>query len=421
MRRSHKSFFNQEPKYLVREFIHHPKQLTEEDKQNLYWEFTLYPKKVFWRANKPLKHDPDLYLPFSIIKREGKNTPKFECYYTFKNNIIGEGGSGTVYNINATLKLNHEAKTVNITFKNRVVKFESYKKIEEKYKKHNPNLQFQNEYDISSEIPYLKAKKPVIRKSKKTLHYNNKTINVYSGTCHFVLEKLPGKDFFEFIASGRIENLTYEERIDIAIALVERIKQLHDKGIIHGDLKPENILYDEINNLFFPIDFASGIKKGQNINKNLLILSFCYSAPELYKVKLGKTKSTDIISEQVDVWSIGRILSILFLYFDKVLLKNPREVAHPIQYFHQDSTMADAKLKLPEKFKSMEFIIKPMLHENPKNRPSLDETLKALKALKALKFCKNNIKQPFRPNQFFKPSNNNNDEGANFCSKAAPF
>lgn len=144
--------------------------------------------------------------------------------------------------------------------------------------------------------------------------------------------------------------------------LVEAIKYMHQRSVVHRDLKIENILYDEDLQLKVA-DFGFSTYKGiQQLESYRGTMT--YMAPE---IKEGKQYD----GRQADIFSAGVILFIVVLglfpfrearteeYFYNLLLSDP------IQYFKK--VRGD---NLSPEFKDL--IVK-MLSYNGKDRPTIEQ------------------------------------------------
>lgn len=107
---------------------------------------------------------------------------------------------------------------------------------------------------------------------------------------YIIMTKMKGIDMFEYIMN---KNIKLKERNikDISIQILNILKKIHSKGIIHGDIKPENLIYDESTKKVSIIDFEE---------KHTIE----YSSPEQI---LNKK-----ISYKTDCWSLGVTLYTLY-------------------------------------------------------------------------------------------------------------
>lgn len=126
---------------------------------------------------------------------------------------------------------------------------------------------------------------------------------------HLIFDYIDGDTLTKFIP-----DLSYEEKLNISIQLVEIIEKLHEENLIHRDLKPGNIMI--MKGKVYIIDF--GVSK---IASHTLTYTksqsgtIPYMGPENYKVNLGQNQDPSKIiniSTKFDIWSLGCILSYLF-------------------------------------------------------------------------------------------------------------
>lgn len=84
---------------------------------------------------------------------------------------------------------------------------------------------------------------------------------------------------YEFLRSDR----TDKELMDVAIDICVKVREIHQKGIIHNDLKLDNLMVDEGRKVHV-IDFNNAVENGK---------PFCYTgqphalpwlAPELFHI-----------------------------------------------------------------------------------------------------------------------------------------
>ncbi len=147
------------------------------------------------------------------------------------------------------------------------------------------------------------------RDSKALSLLNNPNIIEYKDSgleenrFYIVMEYFDGVNLEEFKEK---HNLTYAEKLQITLKVLDGIQDAHDKRIVHRDLKPSNILINESNEVKI-IDF--GISKILDYNayrSNLTLKDYVtkrYASPEHL---LGKR-----VDARSDIYSIGCILFFL--------------------------------------------------------------------------------------------------------------
>lgn len=91
-------------------------------------------------------------------------------------------------------------------------------------------------------------------------------------------------------------NCSYNCFIDVIFKILDALKFINKKGIIHGDIKPENILCIYSNNKYYPvlIDFGLScmVENCQTSGGSLF-----YMAPEFFTKK--------VLYKNSDIWSLG--------------------------------------------------------------------------------------------------------------------
>lgn len=131
-------------------------------------------------------------------------------------------------------------------------------------------------------------------------------IVTYKGKLGIELEYIDGSSLDEYVKS---DELTFEQRMGIALGVIEIIEQIHKNGIIHKDISTSNIIIST-NNKPWIIDF--GISSDIVINirdlshPNVLKGSLSYISPE----QTGRMNR--VVDYRTDFYSYGVVLYELF-------------------------------------------------------------------------------------------------------------
>lgn len=126
----------------------------------------------------------------------------------------------------------------------------------------------------------------------------------------------------QFIEKDRHKQSSFETKLQISIQIINAIKNIHYKNVVHYDLKPENILLEkEKSGGFFNIKISDfGLAQevtGDNDAFEIRGITFLYSSPEyllgFLKSKISSSRIYYKPNFKDDIWSFGLILHDIFL------------------------------------------------------------------------------------------------------------
>jgi len=99
------------------------------------------------------------------------------------------------------------------------------------------------------------------------------------------------------------KGMSYEERIKVAVDLLDKLDRIHRLNVVHKDIKPENILYAGGEWKFTDFGLSKIVKRSSKSSQMLsgtLLYMALYMAPEqISKKKFGHT------DWRTDIWQIG--------------------------------------------------------------------------------------------------------------------
>ena len=206
---------------------------------------------------------------------------------------LGKGGFGVTYKVQ--------------NYKGKIYAMKEYFPVDLSYRDYNnhiiPNNQENEEYfkfglerfhqeaEILNGLNHLN-----IVKVFEYFHFN--------GTSYYIMDYLEGETLLDYL--NKKGKLTQDEALEIIMPILEALKELHNKGLIHRDVKPENIYMHRVEDSFSPIliDFgAVKIFDNEKIRElsKFAVFSNGYAPPEQYTVVSEKNYSTDI-------YAVGAIL-----------------------------------------------------------------------------------------------------------------
>lgn len=174
---------------------------------------------------------------------------------------------------------------------------------------------------------------------------------------YIVMEYASGGELFDYINNHSF--ITEQEIRRLFRQILSAIYYCHLNNIIHRDLKLENLLLDANNNIKI-INFGFGNVFGHSIHLNTFCGSPYYAAP-------GMIFSHPYHGPEVDVWSLGVVLYVLFAK------RLPFENLNTINLYQKITTgNFILPLSIPEECRCL---IINMLSPNPNSRYTMHQVL----------------------------------------------
>ena len=205
---------------------------------------------------------------------------------------------------------------------------------------------------------------------KKILYETNLMRSLFHPSVTKILETFESEKYMliimEYISGGNLQNFVKKRRKlcektskILFRQIIQGIKYIHSKGIVHRDIKLENILLD-LNNIIKICDFGVG----KLIKPNTILKDQCgtpvYMAPEILK-------GEGYHGFPVDIWSAGVALYIMLsgaLPFNK-------SKDHDLEY----AILNTNPKEIPDISQEAKNLLKNILEKDPKKRYTEDQIL----------------------------------------------
>ena len=286
--------------------------------------------------NLLLNHYKKNFKLYYDKSKEIKSKDEIIKYIKYDDKILGKGAFGICYKFRAIDKND--------------MNFYAGKIIEKKEIVVNQKNSLKDEIYIQKEF---KDNPKVVR----VKDYFEDEDNVY-----IILELCKNKSLLDYLykRGGRLTEIEVKCYI---FQLLQGLKCLHKKGVIHRDLKPNNLLLDYKNELKIG-DFGLVVKLKNNKERITDVCgTYNYMAPEIFENK-GKGYSFE-----VDIWSVGIIMYQLLtgkLPFDG---ENRDEIKKNILGFQPEDLDVSGLSEVAAN------LIKQILVKDPKKRPGINQII----------------------------------------------
>jgi Kae1-associated kinase Bud32 len=100
-----------------------------------------------------------------------------------------------------------------------------------------------------------------------------------------LMEAVEGKNIKDVLPDSSTDSLS-----NLAKTVADSLKQVHEKGVMHGDLKLDNIMVSSDNKIRI-IDFASGFKSDKKVSPYVDLDNLAKSVEALFRSNPEKAKS----------------------------------------------------------------------------------------------------------------------------------
>lgn len=183
---------------------------------------------------------------------------------------------------------------------------------------------------------------------------------------NMIMELAPGQEFFDYVSDTSSTDMQQLKWIKLAIGLLEGAKKIHENKLLHCDIKLENIVYDAVSEIMTYIDFGFSLPISMSGQEGKFDLGTKeYIAPEIQK---------KIYSEQSDIYAAAKSLSLL------LDLGSFFECPSRIELFRESQLKYNKKI--PEFARLQVYdLLKKMMADDPKERPSLTECIDIFKEI----------------------------------------
>jgi len=157
-------------------------------------------------------------------------------------------------------------------------------------------------------------------------------------------------------------NLTFEQKLAIAIELCQALQSIHDEGVIHRDINPGNIVCDPDAELVRLIDFGLATVSPREYPDATAITRLTGTLPYVSPEQTGRVNR--VVDYRTDLYSLGATLYELFGGAPPFTNTDPLELIH-FQIARAPTPLAEFNPALP---KWLSEIVAKLLSKQPEDR-----------------------------------------------------
>ncbi|RME21349.1 MAG: GAF domain-containing protein [Deltaproteobacteria bacterium] len=174
-----------------------------------------------------------------------------------------------------------------------------------------------------------------------------------------VMEDIGGRRLTDFI---RAADVGLRERLDVAVALLSAVQDVHDAGLIHKDVNPHNIVWNRSTRTVKLIDFGLSTPLTSETpaftSTRLLEGTLAYLAPE----QSGRVRAS--LDSRADLYAVGATLYELFTG----VLPFPTDDPLDLVYSHLARRPAPPSHHRPDLPPMLDTIVLRLLEKRPADR-----------------------------------------------------
>lgn len=222
-------------------------------------------------------------------------------------------------------------------------------------------IKFAETDSVSQEIKMLKRTGKFFL---STQHVSKSKLKKYDV---FVMELAPGIDLHKYHKSHKLPS---HRLIEIILGMLNCLKEIQDKEIVHRDIKLINFRIEPVSGRITLIDFgfAAACKKSQTLEK-MLTGSPGHIAPEY--ITLGQ------LTHQSDIYSIGIAIAMLLSMISEKSRQPPwQDFLRGERYFELINPEKKSAIKEEGLHHKILEFLSSMLSKEPAQRPQVDECIK---------------------------------------------
>ena len=338
------------------------------------------------------KENDSLMFQQDVLCQRKPAEQTYSCYFIQRSKskldsmLLGLGSFGKVYAVELALKLTNEEVRALDAGQRKIVKTQQHcrcpgeDRSESCSKKiHNPKSYLDNEYSMTLQAGHVNIQPP--------------SVDVDENKSYMVMDHLHQTDLFDVLEHSDQKPLTLMQSMDLSLKVLEAVKRMTDRGIIHHDIKPENVRVAVGRSIEVDlIDFGLSYRIDPSIN-GVLSDRYCgtlnYLPLEVMENKVLCVKKPYVHTPKIDVFAAGRILAEIFGVVDnsyKILSKEKY-----IDYLRTEKSLELKGLfcrraftqllsKTPDNLQELiRALLLRMLNNDPSVRCSIDEAVTQFK------------------------------------------
>jgi len=174
-----------------------------------------------------------------------------------------------------------------------------------------------------------------------------------------IFEDRSGRSLRDLIDAGQ---LSFEERLDIAVGIARAVQSIHDEGVIHRDINPGNIIVTPDEPQVYLIDFGFASMAPREYPLADPVDPLSGTLPYLSPEQTGRVNR--IVDYRTDLYSLGATLYELFHGTPPFTRSDPLELLHA-HIASQPQPLHEADARIP---RWLSDLVQKLLAKQPEER-----------------------------------------------------